>query len=177
MRALIVYESMFGNTHVIADHIATGLRPGYEVTVVPVGDATAELVAAADLLVVGGPTHAHRMSTPGTRHSAVDMAHKPDSNVSLDPDAEGPGLRDWFDALAGEHHATAVAFDTRINVAPALSGRASKGIARRLGKHGFPAAAEPESFLVDKQSRLVAGEAERATTWAARLIPAGATAR
>ncbi len=90
MRALIVYESMFGNTHVIADHIATGLRPGYEVTVVPVGDATAELVAAADLLIVGGPTHAHRMSTPGTRHSAVDMAHKPDSNVSLDPDAEGP---------------------------------------------------------------------------------------
>ena len=40
MRALVVYESMYGSTHVIADNIADSLRVDYEVTVVPVGDAS-----------------------------------------------------------------------------------------------------------------------------------------
>lgn len=31
MRALVVYESMYGNTHVIASDIAIGLRGTYEV--------------------------------------------------------------------------------------------------------------------------------------------------
>src|SRR5262249_5208154 len=35
MRVVIVYESMFGNTHLIADAIAKGLAPGHVVTVVP----------------------------------------------------------------------------------------------------------------------------------------------
>ena len=52
MRALVVYESMYGNTHVIASNIADGLRATHEVTLVPVATATADLVAQADLLVV-----------------------------------------------------------------------------------------------------------------------------
>lgn len=63
MRALVVYEPMYGNTRVIAGHVAEGLRPTHEVTVVPVGQATEELVARADLLVVGGPTHMHGVSS------------------------------------------------------------------------------------------------------------------
>ena len=64
MRALVVYESMYGNTHVAAMNIAAGLSARHDVTLVPVTRATPELFAAADLLVVGGPTHLHRMSTP-----------------------------------------------------------------------------------------------------------------
>jgi len=41
MQALVVYESMYGNTRVIAGNIADGLRVDYEVTVVPVAGATA----------------------------------------------------------------------------------------------------------------------------------------
>ena len=67
MRALVVYESMYGNTHVIADHIADGLRADYEVTVVPVGKATPELVAAAELVVAGAPTHLRRLSSVKSR--------------------------------------------------------------------------------------------------------------
>jgi flavodoxin len=63
MRALVVYESMYGNTHVVASNIADGLRATHEVTLVPVADATADLVAEADLLVVGAPTHVHGLST------------------------------------------------------------------------------------------------------------------
>ena len=64
MRALIVYESMFGNTHEVANCIADGLRPVYDVSMVRVGDATDEMVEAADLVIVGGPTHAHGLSGP-----------------------------------------------------------------------------------------------------------------
>lgn len=35
MRALVVYESMYGNTQVIAGNIADGLRGDYEVTLAP----------------------------------------------------------------------------------------------------------------------------------------------
>ena len=67
MRALVVYESMYGNTHVVASNIADGLRATYEVTLVPVAEATAELVAGAGLLVAGAPTHitGNRTSRPG----------------------------------------------------------------------------------------------------------------
>jgi flavodoxin len=49
MKVVIVYESMYGNTHRIADAIGDGLEAEAEVTVVPVEDAGAELVRAADL--------------------------------------------------------------------------------------------------------------------------------
>ncbi len=77
MRALIVYESMYGNTHVVANHIAEGLRPQFDVDVVPVEEATPERIAGADLLVVGGPTHVHSMSSEKSRKAAKDSLSKP----------------------------------------------------------------------------------------------------
>lgn len=53
MRAVVVYESMFGNTRLVAEAIGRGLGPPDDVAVVPVGRATPELVADADLVVVG----------------------------------------------------------------------------------------------------------------------------
>ena len=52
MRALVVYESMYGNTRAVAGDIADGLRADFEVTVVPVAEATAELVAAPESFLV-----------------------------------------------------------------------------------------------------------------------------
>ncbi len=90
MRALVVYESMYGTTHVVASNVADGLRATHQVTVVPVAEAGADLLASADLLVVGGPIHMHGMSSPMTRRMAAKAAAKPDSGLSLDPDAAGP---------------------------------------------------------------------------------------
>jgi hypothetical protein len=180
MNTLVVYESMYGNTHAIATAIAEGIRPSGHVRVIPVGDATAELVASADLVVVGGPTHARGMSTAGSRKSAVTDAAKPDdrSQVTLDPAATGSGVREWLETLglqAGSGK-RAAAFDTRAQGPALLTGRASSGIARGLRDMGFQLVAEPESFLVDMHQRLVAGEEERATKWgaslAADLVPA-----
>jgi hypothetical protein len=171
MKAVVVYESMYGNTHLVADEIANGLRDAGEVVVVPVDEADAELLDGADLVVVGGPTHAHGMSRESTRKAAVEAAQKPDSDLTVEPDAEGPGLRDWFDALDGLS-AKAAAFDTRIDMPAALTGRASKGIAKRLRAHGCELVVEPQSFLVSKDSHLLDHEAEHARAWGEQLAKA-----
>ena len=168
MRALVVYESMYGNTHAVAGQVADGLRATHEVTLVPVAEVTDDLLAGADLLVVGGPTHMHGLSSAASRRMAAQGAAKPDSELSLDPDATGPGLHDLLKGL-GARHELAAAFDTRFNGVPAFTGRASRGIARLLKRHGYRLIAAPESFLVTSQSTLLDGEAARARRWGAAL--------
>ena len=178
MRALVVYESMFGNTHAVARHIAEGIESAADTTVVPVHDATAEAVAAADLLVVGGPTHVHGMSSKRSREGAIEMA-KQDDELELDPDAYGDGLRDWFDEFSEDAGAgrLAAAFDTRVHATTLLTGQASKGIAKRLRSHGFELVVDVESFFVDKSNHLEPGEADRATAWGRSVAEAAQSRR
>jgi Flavodoxin domain len=168
MKTVIVYESMYGNTRVIADAIGRGLGPENETVVVPLAEARPELLAEADLVVVGGPTHMHGISRAATRRSAAEAARKPGSDLTMDPGAEGPGLGDWFAAL-GQSDTAAAAFDTRLDAPPMVTGRASKIIARLLRRHGFTMAAKPESFLVTKDNHLKVGEEDRAWEWGQRL--------
>ncbi len=175
MRAVVVYESMYGNTHRIADAIADGLRPNADVTVVPVEHASPELLEGTDLVVVGGPTHAHGMARPATRQAAVEAARKPGSDLHLDPEAEGTGLRAWLSSL-GDLGGAAAAFDTRIQAPAVLTGRASREITRVLRKHGCRLVAEPESFFVTKANRLQPGEEDRARQWGGQLVARAAAA-
>jgi hypothetical protein len=172
MHALVVYESMYGNTHRIAEQIADGLRRKGEVKVVAVSDATDELIDWADLVVVGGPTHIHGLTGAKSRQGARESAAKPGSRLTLDPAADRLGIREWFGSLSEADHKRAAAFDTRFSGPALLTGRASGGIANGLRRHGFDLVAEPESFLVDKQTQLVAGEADRAAVWGAGLAVA-----
>jgi flavodoxin-like protein len=180
MRALVVYESMYGNTHAVAVNIAAGLSARHDVRLVPVTRATPELVAGADLLVVGGPTHMHGMSSASSRRMAADTARKQDRELVMDPDADGPGVRGWLEGFGGPgmpgrlgrldklgsgRGTLAVAFDTRLGGAPLLTGRASRGISKLLARHGCRLFAEPESFVVSKQNTLLDGEAARARAW------------
>jgi hypothetical protein len=177
VRAIVIYESMFGNTHAVAEHIAEGIEaPGtqaFAATVVSVHDASLEQLTAADLIVVGGPTHVHGMSSERSRAGAQDMVAK-DDDLELDPDAYGEGLRDWFAGLAGDVGTGrfAAAFDTRVHGSTLLTGQASKGIAKRLASHGFELVAAGESFFVDKTNHLEAGEVDRATAWGHRVAEA-----
>jgi hypothetical protein len=174
MRVLVVYESMYGNTHLVAEEIARGLRAArldVTATVVPVADATAALVGDADVVVVGGPTHVHGMASARTRHAAADAAAKPGSTLTMDADAEGPGLREWFDTLE-RMPVDAAAFDTRLKGPPIITGRASRGIAKRLRHHGATLVVPPESFLVTRDSELAEHEGEHARMWGAHLAGA-----
>jgi Flavodoxin len=165
MKALVVYESMYGNTARIAEAIGQGLDEGDIETVVgAVDDVAPEDAAGVDLLVVGGPTHAHGMTREGTRQQALK-----DGKNTYDDPTRGPGLRSWTEQLPPGGGRLAAAFDTRMRGPKAFTGSAAKGIAQRLQQHGFRSAAEPGSFLVTKQSTLVEGEGERARTWALEI--------
>ena len=67
MHALVVFESMFGNTAAIARAVGSGLATKLETEVHEVGVAPRVLAESTELLVVGGPTHAFGMSREGTR--------------------------------------------------------------------------------------------------------------
>jgi len=173
LKAVVVYESMFGNTRVIAESVAEGLRSNHdEVAVVPVGEADPRHLGEADLVVVGGPTHAWGMSRPATRRGAPDYVRRSKGVLTLEPGAAGPGVRELLASL-GQVRTKAAAFDTRVNRSPLLTGRASKGIARELRRHGFQLVAPPESFFVTGKSVMVPGEADRARAFGARLAAVG----
>lgn len=164
MRALVVYESMFGNTRRVAEQIAQGMGPDAEVTVSSVQEVFGSPLIGFDLVVVGGPTHVPGVSRPTSRTAAADKADK-DPDLALEPDAGGPGLREWLDTVGPVSAIRAAAFDTRADAPEILTGHASHGIAKRLRRHGFVLVVDPESFLVDKHDRLLDDEAERAVEW------------
>jgi hypothetical protein len=174
MRTLIVCESMYGSTHAVADRMAAVFTPEGEVQVLHPRDATGVEMGWADLVLAGGPTHLHGMSHSFTRRQAVERAAA-DVRLAVQPDAEGPGIRDWMSSLGPGEGKAAATFDTRAPGAAWVTGRASVGLDRGLRRLGFHMVAEPASFLVDREHRLLPGELERAVAWA-RQVAAGVTA-
>ncbi|WP_328958739.1 flavodoxin family protein [Kitasatospora purpeofusca] len=177
MHTVIVYESMYGNTREIAEAIADGIHradPSAAVDCLPVTEADADLTRSADLLVVGGPTHMHGMSSSMSRRMAASAEAKREGHEEAAKEAheaaEGQGLRTWFRHLPDtEHGSYAAAFDTRGTGAG--SGGAAPGIAHRLERHHYDVVAEPEGFVVEGlDGPLRAGELDRARAWGAALL-------
>ena len=168
MRALVVFESMFGDTQRVAEAVAAGLASTMDVEMVEVGVAPPVVPGGLTLLVVGGPTHAFGMSRAGTRQTAATKAEH--GLVS-----GGIGLREWLPALRGAGAAVAAAaFDTKIRK-PWVPGSAASAVHKRLRRLGFRMAAPAQSFYVkDMAGPLLPGELDRARQWGERL---GATFR
>jgi hypothetical protein len=170
MRAVIVYESMFGATRQVAEAISEGLGGPDAARVVPVQEATPDILATADLLVVGGPTHVHGMPRPRSRRAAVEMTERPGKRLKLEPGATGPGLKEWFEGQPALQM-PAAAFDTKTSGPWLFTGRASHGIARLLKKHGARLVVGPRSFIVT-HDELVAGQLDAARRWGQSLADA-----
>ena len=165
MKALVVYESLFGNTASIAKAVAGGLRVhGVDAEACPVGEIRASDTTGIDLLIVGGPTHAHGMSRAATRKAGASDKR----NTFAEPTVS-PGLREWLVDLPDGAMRPAAAFDTRFDRSPLLTGSAAKGIVRRLQQRGFTMVAPPESFFVTADNRLEQGQTDHATAWGAAL--------
>src|SRR5215471_6011010 len=161
MRSLVVYESSFGNTRRIAQQIAAALGKGGEVDLVSV-DEPLPALDEVDLLVVGGPTQVHGLSSRRSRQGALEQGA--DGEVGI-------GVRGWIDRLPnGARGPRVAAFDTRAHKPAMLVGSAAHGITRRLRQHGYALAAEPQSFFVQgTPGPLEAGELERAWEWGRTL--------
>jgi hypothetical protein len=163
MRALVIYESMFGNTQRVAEAIGRGLAARVSVDVVEVGHAPRQVDDDVDLVVVGGPTHAFGLSSERTRRSASDQA--PTGIVST-----GPGVREWVACLARYGGRLAVAaFDTHIDKTW-VPGAASKKLDKMMRGMGLFVLEAPTSFYVhDTTGPLIGGETERAELLGRRL--------
>jgi hypothetical protein len=179
VRALLVYESMFGNTRDVALAVAEGIGRLMPVDTVEVGQAPSAIPLDVALLVVGSPTHVHGMTTRKSRADAAGRAG--DRLVS-----RGIGMDEWLDTLRPMASPLPVAvFDTRIKGPGLLWGSAAKVAAKRLRELGFRLVEEPVDFLVGGPTgplfdRLLDGELDRARAWGARLasaVPTPAPAR
>jgi flavodoxin len=156
MKALIIFDSFFGNTEQIGRAIGTALAADYEVTVMRVGGVNLEQLIGIDLLVVGSPTRGFR-PTPAISTFIASIPARGLSGVAV------------------------TAFDTRIAVDEVdslilpplvkLFGYAAKPIATRLEHKGGRLAIPPEGFVVaGEQGPLKAGELERAAAWASQIM-------
>jgi hypothetical protein len=159
MEAIVVYESVWGNTAAIARAIAEGMGEGaqaYATDQVP-----AERLANADLIVAGSPVFGFSLPSEGMREKI--LLGETDGPT---PDLSHPSLRSWLDGLpAGKGFAAA--FETRIWWSP----RGATGtIEKKLAKGGYTRLARAEKFIVgDKYGPLRDGELDRARAWGARL--------
>jgi hypothetical protein len=160
LRTVLVQESMFGNTRAVATAVAAGLElEGLDVTVLEAGQAPPLDSIGAELVVVGGPTHALSLSRPATRADAVTRG--------APPAAAGPGLREWIEAGSrGGDGCMAAAFDTRAAKVKRLPAAAAHRAARLLKRRGYRLVVRPAGFLVaDTKGPLLPHELERATAW------------
>lgn len=145
MNSMVVYGSRHGNTHKVAEAIAFELGKHGVVKLVSAEDARKVLPEQLDLIVVGGPTEAHRVTEPVAQF--FDRVGK--------------------DQLVG---VAAAAFDTRLRWPEWLSGSAAAGIAQRLHQARANLVSPEISFFVGgKLPVLEPGEVERAAAWAASL--------
>ena len=119
MRAVVVYESMYGNTRAVAEAIGEGMRTIHDVVVVPVGKAGPDVLDGAQILVVGGPTHVHGMSRPRSRADGPRLSRH-DVHVCAEPESfivtkentleagEAARARRWGEELAAEAEASLI---------------------------------------------------------------------
>lgn len=160
MKAVVVYESLWGNTAAVACAVADGLGEG--AVALPTSEATPDAVAGADLIVAGGPVFAFHLSSERTR---ADIRYHPEPG-SPAPDLTRPSIREWLNSLP-RGSAGFAAFDTEVR---GPFGKGAPTIAKELAAKGYRQVAKPEGFyVVGKYGPLRDGELDRARRWGQAL--------
>jgi flavodoxin len=155
MKALIIYDSVFGNTQKIANAIEAGISADCEVVSSSIENATIDQLMGIDLLVIGSPTRGFRPTEPMKGFLA---------KISTELIAE----------------IQVATFDTRIDLLTIKSGflrfvvnkggYAADGMAKQFKKMGAKSVLAAEGFLVTgEEGPLKEGELERAEKWGLQL--------
>jgi hypothetical protein len=171
MKAVVIYESLWGSTAAVAKAIAAGIGP--DARAMSTAEATPEAIAGADLLVAGAPVHSMSIPTDQTREWARTGSLGPGG---APPDLSHPKMRSWLGELPKGGGCSA-AFDTRVQ---AWYGRgAASSIDKALKDAGYRPLAKPRGFYVTghpvkptTSGTLREGEEEQARLWGAELAKA-----
>jgi hypothetical protein len=159
MKAIVVYESHWGNTAAIAGAIAEGI--GADARALTTDEAVPSALAGVDLLVAGAPVMMFSLPSEGARDRvALDRKGPPG-------DASNEVLRTWLDGLPSAHGVKAAAFDTRLRWTP----RGAFGtIESKLREAGYDVVTTGKGFVVEgTYGPLREGELERARSWGHEL--------
>jgi hypothetical protein len=163
MKIVMVVESMFGNTRMLADAVAQGLRDlDAEVVLLRPDEAgPAARLDRLDLLVLGAPTHALGLSRPSTRADAVSRG--------ADTARATSGVREWLAVLADapsiSDRTPVAVFDTRTSSARHWPGSASGTLNRMLRARGFTVLDRTSFYVQGIQGPILEGEVGRARAW------------
>jgi flavodoxin I len=159
MKAIILYDSAYGNTEKIARAIGDALGTQNEVSVVKVSEARPDQCAGLDLFIVGAPTQRFR-----TTMALSDFLKRL-------PDRSLKGVK-------------VAAFDTRLSMEEinkmgvlaffvklfGTNAYAARPITNQLKKKGGVVVGTPEGFYVKgMEGPLAEGELERAVNWARQI--------
>jgi len=144
MKALIVYDSVYGNTEKIARSIGSAITG--DVKVLRAAEVNPSELESVDLLIVGSPTHGGRQT---------------------------PAIQDFLNKVTKPviKGISVAAFDTRFSTRLVkIFGYAAGRIAGSLKRKGGTLVASPEGFFVkSKEGPLKEGELERAASWAKEI--------
>jgi flavodoxin len=155
MNILIVFDSQFGNTNIIAQAINDGIPQGHSVSRLSAGEFSQKQLDDIYLLIIGSPTQGGRPT---------------------------PKVLSYLDSIPtdGLQKIQCACFDTRLleqdqNFALKLLmkaiGYAAPKIAELLIKKGGVLIVPPEGFIVTKkEGPLKDGEEMRAKAWAKNII-------
>jgi len=147
MKALVVYDSVFGNTEQIAQAIGNALDSQMDVEILRVSNVKPEQLTGLKLLIIGSPTQGGRPT---------------------------PAIQDFLNKIseAAIRGINVAAFDTRLSTRlVGIFGYAAGRIADSLKRNGGTLIVPPEGFFVkDKEGPLKEGELERAADWAKQII-------
>lgn len=121
-KAIVVYDTRFGNTEKIAKEITVGIEEqGIAVTCLNIEAVDPETLREYDFLAIGGPTHMFGISKP---------------------------MKEFLEKLehVDLHDKKAFAFDTKFG--SRFAGSAAKGIEQRLKKFGMNIVRSRSSAIV-----------------------------
>lgn len=164
MKAIVVYESLWGNTAAVARAIAEGI--GAEARALSTAEAVGPAVADAELIVAGAPLLGFTLPTDGMRKSIADGNQ---GKMPAPPNLSAPSMRSWLEALP-KGHGRAAAFETRLRLSP---GGATAAIEQGMARAGYVPVVKAGRFIVNgKYGPLRDGELERAKRWGAELVKA-----
>ena len=160
MKAIVVYESYWGNTASVARAIAEGIGSGAQALTTT--EATSAVIADADLIVAGSPVIAFSLPNEKMRES---IRLKP-GKAPTPPDLSHPSLQSWMAGLS-KGKGRFAAFETRVKMSP---GGATPKIIKGLEEAGYAPIGEAQRFIVKgKFGPLHDGELDRARQWGAEL--------
>ncbi len=153
-KALVVYDSLFGNTRKIAEAIKEGLDNQYDSKLMSVKDVKLTDINSIQLLILGSPTHGGRYSEAvkaffaTLRDDSLEGIRASSFDTSIPVDGKG-----WF-----------------IRLLIKMFGYAAPRISRELTKKGASIVSSETFWVLDREGPLKDGETERARSWAAGLV-------